>query len=86
MCDLLMKDKAFAAEDKIFKLEAICLLHGISDLNLWYNNRTIDVANQVKEAYTEGWRQTPFDLLPGNKLNAITTATKPILDWSTYKK
>lgn len=86
MANLMLKDKAFTADDTIFKLEGICLLHGISDLNLWYNTRTIDIAKQVKKAYGENWRQTPFDLLPGNKLNAITTTTKPVLDWSNYKK
>lgn len=77
------------ADDKIFKLEGICLLHGISDIEYYYSFPTMYVANLVKEAYAENWRQTPVDLLPNNKIDLIKNpkiAQKPILDWSTYKK
>lgn len=45
-----------------FKLTGICLLHGISDISFYLRSKTNQIIAQVKQAYMEGWRQTPTEL------------------------
>lgn len=84
----LQNETAFKPNPKILKLEAIALLHGIADINYYLSQPTNNLINQVREAYAENWRQTPFDLIPGN-LASISkppeTATKLKLNWANYQ-
>ncbi|MDF2447510.1 MAG: hypothetical protein K0R26_14 [Bacteroidota bacterium] len=48
----------------IFKLEGICLLHGISNLGYYLRMKKDVLIFTVKEAFQNGFRQTPIELLP----------------------
>lgn len=49
-------------KDENFKLIGVCMYHGISDLNYYLRMKTNALIQTVKRAFTEGWRQTPFEL------------------------
>jgi len=76
--------QAAIKEDKILKLEGICLIHGISDLTTYLNYPVKDIVETVKDAYANKWRQTPLQLMPGYKLiEEIKTAPTPIYNFSS---
>jgi len=54
-------NEMLALNDKILRLEAICLLHGISDINVFLARPTELLISQVIEGNKEGWRRLPDD-------------------------
>lgn len=82
--DIFFKEQKQIAkkEELIFKFEGICLLHGISDFTNYLDMSVTKLTNLVKEAYTEKWRQTPLQLMPGYQLiEQIKTAKAPTIDF-----
>lgn len=57
------KEKA-QLNNKIFKLEGICLYHGIWNLNYYLRMEKDILIKNVQRAFKEGWIQTPVELLP----------------------
>jgi len=70
-----------------FKLEAVCLLHGIGGSLFTYlqmPERTL--GELVKKCYSQNWRQTPLELhpeWPGKK--QIKLATRPSISFEALK-
>lgn len=52
-----------ALKNKVFSLEGISLLHGISNLHVYMQMKKESLIRMVKSAFQDNWRQTPFDLL-----------------------
>lgn len=52
----------------IFKLEGICLFHGICNFSAYLRMKKETLILTVKEAFNNGYRQTPFELLPNTTL------------------
>lgn len=48
--------------NKVFKLEAVCLYHGITDLDYFMRMTNDVIISNVKRCYDENWRQTPFEI------------------------
>lgn len=48
---------------EIFKLQGVCMYHGISNFNSYLRMKTNALISTVKRAYNEGFRQTPFELI-----------------------
>jgi hypothetical protein len=48
----------------VFKLEGICLYHGICNFSYYLRMRKDALIFTIKEAFNNGYRQTPFELLP----------------------
>lgn len=66
-------------QDKIFKLEAICLLHGVgSSIHMYMNMDSGTLGALVKQCYGEGWKQIPFEFMPGTPKPA-QRANNPVL-------
>lgn len=74
-------------KNRIFKLEGICLLHGISNMGYYLRMRTQVLVYIVKQAFNEKWRQTPFDLHgdQNNEPSLPVTVTKPIVSYIDLK-
>lgn len=73
-------------ETAVFKLEAICLLHGLGPSIFTYlqmDEKTL--ALLVKQCYGEGWRQTPLELLRGYESRQPEYAQKP-LNWTILEQ
>ncbi|MBA2610537.1 MAG: hypothetical protein H0U95_01105 [Bacteroidetes bacterium] len=74
-------------EDKNFKFEGICLLHGIRDFSYYLRLPTKKLAELLKDAMQNQWRQTPLELLPGyNKIEDLKPATQPTIDFTKLKE
>ncbi|MDF2449425.1 MAG: hypothetical protein K0R26_1929 [Bacteroidota bacterium] len=57
------KENAILADEK-FKLEGVCLIHGISNLPYYMRMKTAALIKLVQQAFNENWRQTPFEIKP----------------------
>lgn len=53
----------------IFKLEGICLYHGVSNFSTYLRMKKEALIYTIKEAFDNGFRQTPFELLPNITLD-----------------
>lgn len=49
-------------QDKIIRLEAICLIHGIHDINMYLSKETASLVDLATHAIQEGWTQKPVTL------------------------
>ena len=54
--------KLALAQETIFKLEGICLLHGIYNIGDYMRRSAHELGTMVQQAYADGWRQTPAAL------------------------
>jgi len=78
-----LEKTAALKEEKNFKFEGICLLHGIRDFNFYLNKPTQELAGLLKQAYTEKWREMPIELNPQyKKIENIKIATMPSIDFN----
>lgn len=75
-----MADKILKLEGVIFKLESICLLHGVGGSIFTYMQMSENALGLlVKKCYGEGWRQTPLELLADYpKPKPVTRSAKPV--------
>ncbi len=71
---------------RIFKLEGVCLYHGISNLNYYLRMRTNALIFKIKQAFNEGFRQIPFEIMEGAQLNKnATRVTSPTVPFNDLK-
>jgi hypothetical protein len=50
-------------KNEVFKLQGVCIFHGISNFNYYLRMKTNALILTVKNAFNEGYRQTPFELI-----------------------
>ena len=71
----------------ILKLEGICLYHGICNIQYYLRMQTNVLILTIKEAFKNGFRQTPFELLQSptiqeikeSQISHLTTKAKQII-------
>jgi hypothetical protein len=85
--EFLNQEKTLAlANDKIIKLEGVCLLHGIHDINTYLNRTSNQITDMVLDAWKEGWRQTPIAILYNTEDRPeYKTVSKPLYDINQLK-
>lgn len=66
-------------EITVFKLEAICLLHGVgSSIFTYLQMPDTTLGNLVKQCYNQNWRQTPLEILADYTKKEVAHAEKPL--------
>lgn len=71
-------------KSKNFRLEGICLLHGISDFISYLRMSEFQFIATIKDAYSNKWRNTPFELLHADtpKQIEINKTDAPIVPYA----
>lgn len=80
--ETIQRNKEFALKDQdIWKLEGICLFHGIHDVAYYRSLSKYQITDMVLEAWQEGWRQKPSAFLD-KPVENIRKVDKPIYDFT----
>lgn len=70
----------------VFKLQGICLYHGIIDINRYMRMKKNTLIEYVQTAFKEKWYQMPFGIMCANDdLKKVLKVDKPIVKYIDLK-